>query len=90
MAVRNEEDAWKIQNDLVEIGQWSSLTNMKFNCSKFECLKTGFNLELKSEYDYLTPEMELTIKNKDNIKDLGIWMSSNGDFSFHITKLSLR
>ena len=50
-------------------------------------LKTGFNQDLKYEYDYLTPDMELTIENKDHIKDLGIWMSSSGDFSFHITKV---
>ena len=55
IAVRNEEDAWKIQMDLVEIGCWSDVTNMKFNCGKFECLKTGFNQELKYEYDYLIP-----------------------------------
>ena len=44
---------------------------MKFNCSRFDCLKTGFNLELKTEYDYLTLDMEFTIENKDHIKDLG-------------------
>ena len=68
MAVNNEDDVWKIQKDLLEIGQWSSQTNMKFNCSKFECLKTGFNMELKTEYDYLTPDMELTIENNDQCK----------------------
>ena len=87
MAVSKEEDAWRIQNDLIEIGRWSNLTNMIFNCGKFECLKTGFNLELKTKYDYLTPDLELTIENKDNIKDLGIWMSSSGDFSYHISKV---
>ena len=60
---------------------------MKFNCGKFECLKTGFNQELKNEYNYLTPDMELTIENKENIKDLGIWMSNSGDFSYHISKV---
>ena len=59
----------------------------EINCGKFECLKTGFNYEPKTEYDYLTPDMELTIENKDNIKDLGIWMSSTGDFSYHISKV---
>ena len=31
--------------------------------------------------------MDHIIESKDNIKDLGIWMSSSGDFSFHISKV---
>ena len=31
--------------------------------------------------------MDHIIESKDNIKDLGIWMSSSGDFSYHISKV---
>ena len=87
MSIGNVDDAWKVQNDLRVIGAWSDITNMKFNSGKFECLKTGYNQDLKMEYEYITPDMDHIIESKDNIKDLGIWMSSTGDFSFHISKV---
>ena len=62
-------------------------TNMKINSGKFKCLKSGYNQDLKLEYDYITPDMDHIIESKDNIKDLGIWMSSSGDFSYHISKV---
>ena len=87
MAVSCEADAWRLQLDLATIGVWSGNSNMKFNCSKFECLKSGFNQELKVQNDYITPDMEFTIEMKDNIKDLGIRMSNSGDFSYYILKV---
>ena len=55
-----------------------------FNNWKFECLKSGCDQELKDQYNYITPDMNFIITVKDNIKDLGVWMSSNGNFDFHI------
>ena len=60
---------------------------MKFNSAKFECLKSGYNFDWKNEYDYITPDCDHIIESKDNIKDLGIWMSSTGEFSYHISKV---
>ena len=35
---------------------------------------------------HITPDLEHCIETKENIKDLGLWMSDNGDFSYHISK----
>ena len=53
----------------------------------FECLKSGYNQELKVQNDYITPDNDYVIETKDHIKDLGIWMSETGDFSYHISKV---
>ena len=87
MAVKSVDDAWKVQLDLDVIGRWSDSNNMKFNSGKFECLKSGFNSDLKLEYVYITPDQEHCIETKEHIKDLGIWMSGSGDFSFHMSKV---
>lgn len=60
---------------------------MLFNNLKFECLQTGNDFELKEQYNYLTPDMDHIISVKDNVKDLGVWMSSEGNFNFHIQKV---
>ena len=74
MAVKSAADAWKVQLDLDEIGRWSECNNMRFKRGKFECLKSGFNAELKLDYLYITPDLEHCIETKENVKDLGIWM----------------
>ena len=57
MAVGSEEDAIKVQCDLGVLGEWSGEKNMLFNNAKFEALKTGYNEDLKLQYNYLTPDM---------------------------------
>ena len=39
-----------------------------------------------TEYNYMTPNLDYIIEVKDNVKDLGVWMSFSGNFDFHITK----
>ena len=60
---------------------------MMFNSAKFECLKSGYNSDLKLDYVYITLDYKHTIEVKENIKDLGVWMSETGEFSYHITKV---
>ena len=47
IVIRQEEDTILVQSDLDRLGKWSEDKNMLFNNLKFECLQTGFNLELK-------------------------------------------
>lgn len=86
LEISSSEDAIKVQEDLHKHGTWSEDVNMVFNNLKFECLQSGFKEYLKVEYNYLTPNLERTIEVKDTVRDLGIWMSSHGDFDCHITK----
>ena len=76
----------KVQDDLAKLGEWSDNINMAFNNLKFECLQIGYNENLKTEYNYMTPNLDYIIEVKDNVKDLGVWMSFSGNFDFHITK----
>lgn len=52
--------------------------------------KSGYNSELKLDYVYITPDYKHTIKVKENITCLGIWMSKTGEFSFHISKILVK
>ena len=87
IVIGREEDAIIVQSDLDKLGKWSEDKNMLVNNLKFECLQTGLNLELKTQYNYLTPDMYHIITLKDNMKDLGVWMSADGNFSYHILKV---
>ena len=86
LSIGSVSDAIKVQNDLHKLGDWSDEVNMSFNNLKFECLKYGFREELKFEYNYLTPNLDNIIEVKDNVKYLGVWMSCNGNFDYHISK----
>ena len=79
-SISSEKDAMTVQEDLMKLGEWSEDINMAFNNLKFECLKAGFKEELKNKYNYLTPNLDHIIEVKDNIKDLGVWMSYTGNF----------
>ena len=50
----SENDAADLQEDLFHIYQWSVTNNMEFNDLKFELLRYGINLELKSSTCYIT------------------------------------
>ena len=82
-----EEDAMMVQSDLDKLGKWSDDMNMMFNTLKFECLQSGMNMELRSQYNYLTPDLDHIITVKENVKDLGVWMSADGNFNYHIQKV---
>lgn len=56
---------------------------MQFNDGKFECMRHGANNELKESTHYLTKAGDV-IKTADHVKDLGVWMSSDGSFNKHI------
>ena len=60
---------------------------MAFNGSKFQCLKYGPKEAIKSEYDYILGDLENIIEDVPNTRDLGIIMSSSGEFSDHINTI---
>ena len=60
---------------------------MEFNGTKFECLKYGTNRMLKESYSYINSDSTEAIEDKENIRDLGIILSDNGDYSEHINRI---
>ena len=85
--ITNENDAEKLQSDLVKLNKWTTTFGMTFNSDKFQCLKSGPNFEIKTQYTYFSPDLESPIEDKDIVKDLGIYLSSDGLFNNHIKEI---
>jgi hypothetical protein len=86
-AIHALADALKLQDDLNSMYAWNKRSNMLENEGKFENMQYGYNHELKSNYDYMTPDFNSVIVKKSAVKDLGIWMSDNCEFSLQILKV---
>ena len=56
---------------------------MEFNNTKFECLRYGYNNDLKACTSYKAKSGEW-ITEVDHVKDMGVTLSSNGNFKEHI------
>ena len=59
--------------------------NMQFNGAKFQLLRYGNNDNLKLKTYYRSPD-DSVIPESPKVRDLGVIMANNGDFSDHITK----
>ena len=82
--VSTEEDVEFLQSDLEKLYDWQHSNNMLFNGKKFEMLRYGPNDELKNNTNYMTPNCEDFIEVKENLRDLGVMMSSKATFEDHI------
>ena len=82
-SIKDEQnDCQSLQQDLQAIYDWALDVNMHFNSDKFECIRywPGGNIP---QYAYKSPEGD-EIEEKVHIKDLGIQLSNNLNFQFHI------
>ena len=70
-----------LQNDLNSLYAWAEKNNKAFNGDKFEGMSLPSGLD--DQRTYTTPE-NVDIKMKGLIKDLGVYVSSNCQFSEHI------
>lgn len=86
--ITGDEDAKQLQADLEKVYKWAKNNNMEFNAEKFELLRYKANqhnqgqaslIEYKSSSDTL-------IHEKEHISDLGINLSSDTTFKYHIDK----
>ena len=84
--IESENDAVDLQEDLFHIYQWSVTNNMEFNDIKFELLRYGKNTELKSSTSYISSSFNL-IEEKQNVKDLGVTLTSDGTFKTHLSNI---
>ena len=55
---------------------------MRFNYDKFEALRYKNSDAVLEKYTINDNEIE----EKEHIKDLGVWLSNDGTFSYHITQ----
>ena len=85
--IRNENDASSLQNDLDSLYQWVHTNNMEFNGLKFQAIKYGKNLELKTFYHYENSDMSEPIEDVEDTRDLGLIMSEDGTFTKYINKV---
>ena len=84
--IQSTQDAQLLQDDLDKVYNWAEENNMLFNSKKFELLQYGPNTDLKSSTTYKSNTGH-PIATKDSIKDLGVTMSSSGDFKEHISNV---
>ena len=85
------EDCDSLQSDLNCVYDWAKTNIMVFNSQKFKYLSFSTNVSITSDYinAYVSPNLYV-IDKVNNLKDLGIIMSSNCSFEQHIIKLCKR
>ena len=81
------KDCDSLQSDLTCVYDWAKTNNMVFNFQKFKYLSFSTNVSITN--DYVSPNLYV-IDNVNNLKDLGIIMSSNCSFEQHIIELRKR
>ena len=74
------EDQKLLQEDLQVLYEWAADNNASFNDDKFEHLSHGS----ESSRDYFSPSGKVIAK-KATVKDLGVYVSGNGNFEEHIS-----
>ncbi len=81
--VSSLSDCANLQSDLNQLSNWCSTWRMKLNLVK--CCVVNFSLKrkLNISFDYVLNGS--TLKSVSDVKDLGVYFSSNLCFSLHIT-----
>ena len=76
------DDQQLVQQDLQVLYDWAEKNNKEYNDDKFEHVGFGTgNIRI-----YTTPSGKI-IKKKENVKDLGVYMSHDCSFKYHINYL---
>ena len=81
--IHGEGDQQLLQEDLQVLYDWAEENNKAFNDEKFEHLPFGMD----SGRSYTAPS-GAQIKKKEHVKDLGVYISSNLSFNYHIATLA--
>ena len=84
-SIKSLFDVTILQKELDIIYKWTHENNMELNDVKFELLRYGPNQTLKDQSNYKSPSGKI-IETKDVVKDLGIFMSSDGMFKYQINR----
>ena len=81
--ISKEQDETLLKRDLNNVYEWCSENNMKFNSDKFELIVFTPKRNTEQAKHYLAPSGN-QIEEKENLRDLGIQLSSNLKFNNHI------
>ena len=81
-------DVDHLQRDLDAIYDWSRKNNAQLNAEKFECIRYGYNQEIKTSTNYKANNGS-PIESKSSVRDLGVLMSSDANFGEHIGNVVL-
>ena len=87
--ISDVNDCDVLQSDLNMVYDWATNNSMSFNANKFQCISFSFLLSSSINAIYTSPSMDI-IDFSSNVKDLGIYMSANCSFDYHIVMLSKR
>ena len=83
--VKTQDDCDQLQADLQSVYGWAEDINMMFNSDKFEWIRYSLTPESAPEFQYLSPDLSI-IEQKDNLRDLGVRLSSDLSFNLQIEK----
>ena len=83
--VKVGEDCEQLQSDLQSVYRWADNINMQFNSGKFEWVRYAVDKEKAPTFQYAAPDLS-DIEQKDNLRDLGVILSSDLTFSLQIEK----
>ena len=84
--IHSHDDCSTLQADFGVIYNKAKNVNMHFNGDKFEWLRIRPNQSISQDHDYLGPDGEI-IEVKDNLKDLGVYLSSDLSFKLQVEKV---
>ena len=84
--IGSPDDTEVLQQDLNKIYAWTERNNMQFNDDKFELMRYGIDTEIKNQTWYKGRDKSL-IKEKQSVKDLGVYMNTDLTFGTHIDKI---
>ena len=81
--ITQADDCDNLQSDLNTIYNWALYNNMFFNSQKFHYVSYSSSLSSNVTNVYVNPDLEI-INPTNNVLDLGIFMSGDCSFEFHI------
>ena len=85
--INDIEKCDQLQIDLNSVYDWAHVNNMFFNAQKFNYVAFNGSMTPCGSNVYTEPNMEI-ISPSMNVLDLGIYMSGDCTFNYHISSLS--
>ena len=85
-AIKENNQCAELQKDLLTIYEWANSNNMKFNSHKFQYVSFQSKSSATTNNTYLSPSNDI-LQPTNNVKDLGILMSSDCTFEEHINNV---
>ena len=75
-----------LRNYLLRLFKWAYKNSVKFNANKYELLRYGKELEIKSATTYKSYD-DSNFDDKEQVRDLSIMTSNTDTFTLHIRNI---